>query len=728
MSKTLDRFAGKMAQMGLESAGDILLYAPRAYTDLIKPLTGLRSAIDSEEAVYLKLRLRKTPELRSKNGRDMLLLELTDGQNTAFVSLFGGFYAMRSLKAGDYVFCTGRVRNKGDLLTIDSFEWIPESARGQIVPVYTGMTDVVSSDGIRNGIAKHFDELSAAGAARMQAILGEHPDHVLKKLGSRFADTVTWLAGLHRPVSLEQASEATETARLFNGYFAVMASRLNRRQATPAARVPVDINHVREFVRQVPWKLTYDQRRAAMDIITDLQSDVPMDRVLSGEVGSGKTLAYALPAVAAWKVGKQAVILTPNELLASQIADNLRTWFQGVPVVMCTKGNPLKGALSDNAIVVGTSAIINWLKKYNIARPDLVIVDEQQKFGARQKEALIGEHTNFLEATATMIPRTTAQIRYGGRDISLINEIPVKKNITTQLFDLSAKKAYGEAISAVLQRNEPIAIIYPLREEPKTAFAAGVKTLAQGEALMTALKDITPVVKAKCEYDEDNDLFRVVMWGDDDQVAALEAATAASSAEWLGEDAKETLRRERLTCEWAAKQWEDRYPGRVVMIYGQMKPQEKVERLEQFKRGEKNILISTTVIEVGVTMPELRNLAVNKAEQFGTSTLHQIRGRLARQGGEGQFLLFTDKHLHELTPEGRERLKLLCRESSGIRIAEMDLQIRGAGDVARAGVEQAGKTRGIFKNVPVSVRDMDDLFARLDNRPGRNQSPDAPSP
>ena len=448
------------------------------------------------------------------------------------------------------------------------------------------------------------------------------------------------LANLHRPKSVDVGEKAMRAAKIISAYTLVRktAERQKAILVNPKSIIPIDAKVVEDLKSRLPYPLTGDQDSAVNGICASLRGPRPMDGLLSGDVGTGKTLAFLLPMVAAHKAGKRCMLLTPNLLLISQVEREIKKFFPEVRV--CTvNGKGIKGDDQASSIIVGSTALINAMAKGKIGRkPDFLVVDEQHKFSVEQRQALRDAHTNKIEATATPIPRTAALATHGAHDLFLLRDVPVVKSIKTDVFTKDQAKQAGQRIIDALNRGEQAAVIYPL---------------------VTSTMDEEGKPK---------------------------------------DDAKKAVTN-------AAENWKRYVPlEHIAVLHGKMKDVEKDAVLDSFRSGEKRLLLSSIVIEVGVTLPELKTLLVTDADRFGVVTLHQLRGRLARHGGEGHFLMFTE---NEDDPDSMERLQLVAENNDGFDLSEKDAEVRGYGDILGIdGDAQSGVTRALFQGVKIGPRDI----------------------
>ena len=381
---------------------------------------------------------------------------------------------------------------------------------------------------------------------------------------------------------------------------------------------------VQSFYRRLPFSLTGAQRRVVHEIEADLQKKYPMNRLLQGDVGSGKTAVAMAAMVTVCENGFQSALMAPTEILAEQHYRNIRTWSEplGLKTALVTgsrKGSSRKETLSalrsgDIQIVIGTHALIQ--EEIDFERLGLAVIDEQHRFGVMQRAAMRekGAHPDILVMTATPIPRTLAMTVYGDLDVSVIDELPPgKKPIKTLIFFESQRDRVYGLMRSELAKGHQVFVVYPLVEESEN----------------------------------------------------LDLKDATRMAEVLGET-----------------EFQD---YRVGLIHGKMKGREKDRIMSAFLRKELHILVATTVIEVGIDIPEASLMVIEHAERFGLSQLHQLRGRVGRSDIPGTCILLAQ---YSGSEEAKKRLRVMEKTNDGFRIAEEDLAIRGPGEFM--GTKQSG--------------------------------------
>jgi ATP-dependent DNA helicase RecG len=442
------------------------------------------------------------------------------------------------------------------------------------------------------------------------------PEEVVKteKLQSR-SDA---LLGMHFPSSGEDVTTARERLAFEELFQLLLASQFNKQENAKLTgwHIPFDQRVVAEFVKQLPFELTGAQRRAAWEIIQDFERQTPMNRLLQGDVGSGKTVVAGLAARQAAHAGFQSAIMAPTEILASQHAETLSKLLApfGVSVGLLTgsvKGAARKTLYEQIAsggvdVVVGTHALIQGPLVFH--QLGFVTIDEQHRFGVKQRQELLGKSKylpHLLAMTATPIPRSLALTVYGELDVSILNELPKgRKAIKTKIWSPNSRAQ--------------------LYEHADTEIAAGRQVY-----VICSLIDENP----------------------DNEIKSVEA-------------------------EYKKLQNSIFKHRRIGLLHGKMKPDEKDAVMTKFASGELDILVSTTVVEVGVDVPNATVMLIENADRFGLSQLHQLRGRVGRSSHQSYcYLIMSD------SSKPSQRLKEIEKSGDGFYLAEVDLKLRGPGEI-----------------------------------------------
>lgn len=553
------------------------------------------------------------------------------------------------MNVGDCIHVYGEVSLYADRIQLAKARLVNEREQGQILGVYPGKAGQIKGETIEEKVRQAWGLMDRAAKILLdKAALKE--DEFPKDCG--FADAASLIRGLHNPRNLEEGMKASNAARRLAADAMVrraMAGRL--RPTSEKSRIEISNHSVREAISALPFKLTGDQVRAIRDIVCDLRSNVPMRRLISGDVGTGKSATFMVPAVCVYKAGLSVGIVAPSLLVVEQLARELRQYYPNVPVIEVTKGAKL-----GEGILVGTTALLNAAKKAGMVF-NLFITDEQQKFSVGQKESVVGPHTNVLEATATAIPRTLALTQFGGMNQSILKEVPTSKTIHTHIISMASESdciRRDDYFYTALERGLQVAVIYPQ--------VAGEK--------------------------EDGSAWDQVTPGDEGY----------------------------KTVQAAAARWERQFPGKVGCLHGKMTGDEKTAVIRDMHAMKFQILISSVVIEVGVTLPSLKAMMIVNPERYGLSQIHQLRGRLARKGGNGRLFLVVDEPVEKLRaekPEMLERLETLVECQDGFELAERDMEMRGFGDVTTRSNTQSGSARCLFWGITVSGDDLMHAAKRL---------------
>ena len=620
---------GRLTRLGFTSVPECLLCAPKEYRDFLDPLHIL-PVPDQQQKHYLVLTLTEQ-EMFDKHGQGTndwdsthrLNMRAVDGRGEGItITVFGTAKEWKNLVPGDSLHIYAEVVTWKGRRQINSPELILHDQRGRICPIYVGKPGQVKASSVSDAVTKALPQMDMAACLLLEQLGMRESDF---RTFTGLSDPVDLLRHLHEPTSLVLAERALELAKHLS--IKAIINRAERNQArfpVSGSLIPINRQAVVDLIGRVPFSLTGDQHKAIGEIISDLRSPFPMNRLLSGDVGTGKSLTFMIPAIAAFGAGAKVAIIAPNQLLVPQIANEIRGFFPEVQVTEVVSGSKV-----GEGIIVGTTAVIAQSAKLGLVF-DLVIIDEQQKMSVGQKQALLSKHTNFLEATATAIPRTIALVQFGGIALSVLRECPVKKDIVSRVVPKADRARLFDFINTVISKGGQVAVVYPLAED-------------KGDG-------------------------------------------------------------ERASVEAAFDRFRARMTGRVGMLHGKMSGDEKTAVIEQMKTGALDVLISSTVIEVGITLPSLRAVVVVHPERFGTSQMHQLRGRLARKGGKGYFFLYTPNDVDETA---QERLQLMVECQDGFTLAERDADLRGFGNVDGDSGEQTGSTRILFWGIELSRHDIE---------------------
>lgn len=644
------------AAMGLEaeSLHELLLYAPRNYVDYTTVLESLDDmakvkrgervcALVGVRKIQLFDRLKRPTKFFAQNDKKPFKAEVEvddrghpgrRSKSSMTMTFFGNVWGLSKTKPGDTLFVTGKCASYFGLPQIEAPEIIPMQMSGQVDPVYPALRGQISAEDLHEAIQSVFntpgmlpravDTLCARldmDATRIKAVCGITPAQLLKFL--------------HQPQSEKQGRYCMAAARMVTAAMILDNAKkcANQRRVTKSA-VKMQATTIAQVLSRVQHKfpLTPDQARSINEILDDLQSPYSMRRLLSGDVGTGKTITFLAPAMIVQKSGRQAAILAPNELVSKQIVDEVRNLFPDLPV-QAVAGKTKR--LEENALWVGTTALLSRIQKQG-AQVDFLAVDEQHKFSREQREMLVGRGTNYLEATATAIPRTMALVSHAGMKVSQLAVRPFERKVETRVYvGDTYKRALFDLTRDTLRAGGQMAIVYPAVQKSESM----------------------------------------------------------------------------IDVEEAAAQWERFAPGKIAKLHGKMKPEEKEEAIRAFRAREKVLLITSTVIEVGVSLPDLRGIIVINAERYGVAQLHQLRGRVARLGGHGACALYCPNK--DVSEETIARLQLMERIDNGFLLAEADLDQRGFGDLDVESSLQAGRSVAVFNNITVAPHHLKSMEQRL---------------
>ena len=599
--KTAERFE----KLGILTLSDLLCHYPRRYLDFSKPYSIAEAPSDTECVVKAEVFAKPGGRILP-GGRRMERITAGDDVSSLEVTWFNNPYAVQKLELGqEYYFqgivTGGMLRRQMVNPQVRTDAQVASSPFEAVYPQTEGLTS--------SAIAKCVRQL----LPHVELLPDPLPPGMLKKyLLLPKADAVR---AIHCPASEEEAFAARR--RLIYEELLVLQLGIGRMKNHGAASTgaPMQKADASPFWDALPFSPTGAQRRAVEEILTDMAGETSMNRLLQGDVGSGKTLVAAAAIWTCIRAGYQAALLAPTEILASQHAENLNRLLApfGMRVALLTGGmkaaprrTTLAAIRNDEAdLIVGTHAILS--KGVDFARLGLAVVDEQHRFGVRQRGLLAEKAANphLLVMSATPIPRTLGLLMYGDLDISILDELPPgRKPVKTRCITGKKRADLYGFLDREIGAGRQVYIVCPAIED------------AGGSGLNAV----------KSYY----------------------------------EDIAKALLPDR----------------RVGLMHGRLKPKEKAEVMEDFKAGRLDALVSTTVIEVGVDVPNATVMVIENAERYGLSALHQLRGRVGRGAAESWCFLVSDNASESV----QKRLRFLCSTSDGFAVAQYDLETRGPGD------------------------------------------------
>lgn len=600
--------AEKLARLGIATLSDLLELYPRRYVDYTSACPVASAPFDTDTVVFAEV-CSKGGTVRLPGGRTMVQVLATDDSAPLHLTWFNTHFAADSLKVGESYFFEGRVH--GTLtrreMTNPVVRTIKQVEFSPMVAVYP-QTEGLGSGQIARFMANALEESDPI------------PDPIPPELLTRYKMPGKWTAvqNIHRPKNRQQADSARRRLifeELFTLQLGLLLLRGRDTDRTGAPMRQVDLD---PFWNSLPFSPTGAQKRASSEICRDMKGPAPMNRLLQGDVGSGKTLVAAAAAYMAHQNGWQTALMAPTEVLARQHAATLQNFLEpfGITVALLSggmKAAPRRAALAaiangDADLVVGTHAVIG--QQVEFSRLGLVIVDEQHRFGVRQRGLLADKASkpHVLVMSATPIPRTLGLLMYGDLDISILDELPPgRQPVKTRTVNGNKRRAMYGFLNAEIESGHQVYIVCPRVEEGEND---------SPDALQSVKRYYTDVAQALL-------------------------------------------------------------PGRRVgLMHGKLRPAEKEAVMSAFKAGELDALVSTTVIEVGVDVPNATVMVIENAERYGLSALHQLRGRVGRGASESWCFLVSD-HSGESTID---RLRFLCQTQDGFEIAKYDLENRGPGD------------------------------------------------
>jgi ATP-dependent DNA helicase RecG len=596
----------------------------------------------------------------SKTRQLQIELEDENGQ-TAWWSVFGAWRMKNEDRTGSLLL-EGELVQMGTKIFITSAKEYPMEAAGRIWPRYKmagAPKEKIVRELVREALERP-ESINLCTHAVCSHTLFAVPQIlqlVKTAAGLDYISVDDFWGCLHLPRTLAEGECSLRAARVL----AVKgikhnADILNDRAVHPNAPIAIDANILNRLIASQPEVLTADQRNAVLGIAEAFRSPKPLTGLLSGDVGSGKSLTYLLPALAAQQAQARVAIISPTEILANQLYQTITTRFPTVAAERVRTGKKIK---NPNAVLIGTSGLATVAKKQDY-QPNVLIVDEQHKMAASTRTAMLWPWTHLIEASATPIPRSLATSLFSSMQVFTLSSSPVKRDIQSVVGDEGQRSAVSGWMREALQQGGRVAIVYPRVQ----------------------------MVVATDDEDEGVDV-------------------GASLADFMG--SKGILQeKERPVAEVvgsvlsAAEKLKVAFPGRVGVLHGKLSSEELTDSLDRFKSGATPIVVASTVIETGIDVPDIRLLIVRGAENFGVAQLHQLRGRLARNGGSAKFVMMVDD-IANLSPETLDRLNSVAMNTNGFKLAEIDLIQRGMGDLA--GQAQSGESPNAFRMLRLNLGD-----------------------
>ena len=599
--KTAERFE----KLGIVTLADLLCHYPRRYIDFSRPYSIAEAPPDTECVVKAEVFAKPAGRILP-GGRRMERITAGDDVSSLEITWFNNPYATQKLELGQEYYFEGIVTGgmlrrqmvNPQVRTAAQITAVPFEA---VYPQTEGLSSTVIAKCIRQ-LLPHAELLP-----------DPLPEEMLKKY--RLLSKADAVRAIHCPATEEEAFAARR--RLIYEELLVLQLGIGRmkNRGSASTGAPMQRLDPAPFWASLPFSPTGAQRRAVDEILTDLSGSTSMNRLLQGDVGSGKTLVAAAAIWACIRSGYQAALLAPTEILAAQHAENLNRMLApfGMRVALLTGGmkaaarrTTLTAIRSDEAdLVVGTHAILS--EGVEFARLGLAVVDEQHRFGVRQRGMLAEKAANphLLVMSATPIPRTLGLLIYGDLDISILDELPPgRKPVKTRCITGKKRRDLYGFLDREIGAGRQVYIVCPAIEDTPDGGLNAVKSYYEDIA-----KALLP----------------------------------------------------------------DR---RVGLMHGKLKPKEKAAVMDDFKAGRLDALVSTTVIEVGVDVPNATVMVIENAERYGLSALHQLRGRVGRGAAESWCFLVSDNTAESV----QKRLKFLCSTSDGFAVAQFDLETRGPGD------------------------------------------------
>lgn len=605
-------FAKKFQKLGINSIENLFYHAPAHYLDYSQVTT--INKLRANEIVTIHAKIVSITNVSSKRGIRMQIGSVEDATGKLMVVWFNQQFLTRTLYPGRLVSLSGKVSffNKKLCLSSPDYELIESEDSqtvhtGHLIPIYPE-TAGLSSKWMRRILLNTYKQISPS----LEEFL---PKEILQK--NSITNLCDAFEKLHFPKTLEDANVARKRLAFNEMLFLQLKSmkrKISWRKNKVTKNLSIEKVKIDKFINSLPFKLTGSQIKAVNEIVADIGKTIPMNRLLEGDVGSGKTVVAAIGAFVSFTNGYQSIFMAPTQILAEQHFKTLKKIFDPYNIKVSLITSSIKNIEKGRTdIYVGTHSLIH--SKIDLKQVSYVVIDEQHRFGVEQRTHLVQKSgiPHVLTMTATPIPRTIALTTYGDLELSVLTEVPVgrQKIITWFVPDQKRKGAYVWANKQITNNKSQMFVVCPLIEVSEKETMDGVRAVAQ-------------------EFEKLKKIFSKL---------------------------------------------------NVSLLHGRMKVAEKNKILDEFRNGKIDILVATPVVEVGIDIPNATIMVIEAAERFGLAQLHQLRGRVGRGDKKSYCLLFSNIKYSK-------RLSAMEKMHSGFELAELDLKLRGPGEIF--GTAQSG--------------------------------------
>ncbi|KWT65063.1 MULTISPECIES: DEAD/DEAH box helicase [unclassified Variovorax] len=679
-----------LSRLKLSDPDLALLCVPAAYVDCTSSISDLDEADQSGKTSHLlslvvtdrvmAVNKDKSPaswggrvitsmaELQEKQypfWKNIGRLQIEVADDTGRIAYLNSFapWGWRSTQIGSKVHFLGTVKRFGDKLYVEPGAEQPHSAAiGGIWARYLGMPGRVTGEAVTGAVHAVLDKEAAYLKCERHIVAAMQLDEAgvlacvqydladLAKGVPVFSSLRELLVALHRPGSVGAGERALQLAQRIDAASIRTAARTqSKRQPHRDAPLIVPDQQVLALAAKQAETLTDDQRNAILGIASALRSPVPMNGLIPGDVGTGKTLTFLLPAIVAHQNGASVVIMAPTIILANQIAKQIVRRFAGEirGVERVEAGKKIR---NKDHILVGTSGLTSACSKAGIV-PNVLVMDEQHKLSVQTRGALVGPATHVIEATATPIPRSLATVFFDGMQVFTLRQAPVERFITSHIVDVRSRGAVTRAIRETIAAGRRVLVVYPRVDSAEITRKAKVSKEGTQLDLRAATEDTTRTAQG---------------------VVA------------------------------AAATFEQAFPGKVVALHGLLSDDEKDAAIQQITSLEKPLAVASVVVETGIDIPDIGLVVIRDADRLGLSQLHQLRGRLVRNGGAADFFMMVES-IDTLEDAALERLMACKLTTNGFRLAEIDMKQRGFGSYVDD--SQTGSSQGVFRLTKIAPAD-----------------------
>ena len=627
------RRLGKVSNLGPQESWEAALLLPSKFEDIGSATSDL-SGIPLDTTTWFRLKQTHVPRIAKSNDRTSIRGQFADrAGRTVGYSIYQVTREVRDYCTQTPVLVVqGKLRQFSGKTYLNVTEVVPPEWHGRVRPTYDGKKNVIGPETVRERVLSLLPYAAPTAARHLEERLSviATPQEIAAAVGCMGWSFEDIIRQAHLPRDLRYGLHAQRAMEWMAALLGLQDAHSN--VPTPGKAKPLDMSSLPKRMAALACQPTPDQRTAMEGVASRLAGDTASRVLISGDVGFGKTACYQVPVAAAVDAGARVAVMAPNESLAQQASREFAELFPDIEQLLVTGATPPTTNLTTAPLLFGTTALLHR----DTGQLDVTVIDEQQKFSVKQREALLQENTHLIEATATCIPRTMALAKFGVVDVFTLRKGHADKTIHNSLWNADNKRELFNTVRERVATGSQLLVLYPARAEGKA-----------NEEIETDLHNVAA----------------------------------------------------------AAETWEKIFPGRVRSLTSEN--DNKAEIIADMNEGRADACVCTSVVEVGLNLPGVKQVMVIKPHRFGLTSLHQIRGRASRLGGEGWFYMYEPG---KLSDKAMKRLQTLLDTNDGFEVAERDLALRGFGSLKPGSTRQSGADGTVLFGRTVDLETLNHVF------------------